>query len=103
MSFDCLGLVGQSVIWARRRRAIVDPGCSVRVGDVCAYSRIPVCGTAHTLSTPNWMATRGLSGVINARQVSSRGGDLIIQFDEAEESIKLAGKVRTMSQGELYV
>ena len=38
----------------------------------------PVCGTEHTLSTPYWMATTGLSGVVNAKQVSSRGGDLKI-------------------------
>lgn len=43
----------------------------------------PVCCTAHTLS-PYWMSTKGLSWMINARQVSSRGGDLKIQFDETE-------------------
>jgi len=63
----------------------------------------PVCGTAHTLSTPYWMATKGLSGVVNARQVSSRGGDIRIEFDVTEQRIKLAGKVRTVSQGELFV
>jgi len=63
----------------------------------------PVCGTAHTLSTPYWMATKELSGVVNARQVSSRVGDLKIQFDAAEQRIKLAGKVKTVSQGELFV
>jgi len=63
----------------------------------------PVCGTAHTLSTPYWMATKGLSGVVNARQVASRGGDLRIQFDATEQRIKLVGKVRTESQGELFV
>jgi len=63
----------------------------------------PVCVTAHTLSTPYWMATKELSGVVNARQVSSRGGDLRIQFDATEQRIKLVGKVRTVSQGELFV
>jgi hypothetical protein len=33
--------VGQPVTCARRRRAIVDPGCSFRVENVCAYNRIP--------------------------------------------------------------
>ena len=61
-----------------------------------------MCGSAHTLSTPYWMATRGLSGVVNARQVSSRGGDLRIQFDAGEQRIKLAGKVRTVSEGVLF-
>ena len=63
----------------------------------------PVCGSAHTLSTPYWMSTRKLSGVVNAKQVSSRGGDLRIQFDATEQRIKLAGKVRAVSQGELFV
>ena len=63
----------------------------------------PVCGTAHTLSAPYWMATRELSGVVNTKQVSSRGGDLKIQFDAAEQRIKLAGKVKTVSHGELFV
>ena len=63
----------------------------------------PVCGSAHTLSAPYWMATRGLSGVIYAKQVSSRGGDLKIQFDAGEQRIKLAGKVKTVSYGELFV
>ena len=63
----------------------------------------PVCGTAHTLATPYWMATRELSGVVNAKSVSSRGGDLKIQFGETEQRIKLSGKVKTVSQGELFV
>lgn len=63
----------------------------------------PVCGTAHTLSTPYWIATKELSGVVNAKQVSARGGDLKIQFDVAEQRIKLAGQVKTVSKGELFV
>ncbi|KAF8266146.1 hypothetical protein EI94DRAFT_1830838 [Lactarius quietus] len=63
----------------------------------------PVCGSAHTLSTPYWMTTKELSGVVNARQVSSRVGDLKIQFDAAEQRIKLEGKVKAVSQGELFV
>ena len=63
----------------------------------------PVCGSAHTLSAPYWMTTRGLSGAIYAKQVSSRGGDLKIQFDVGERRIKLAGKVKTVSHGELFV
>jgi len=63
----------------------------------------PVCGTAHTLATPYWIATNELSGVVNAKQVSARGGDLKIQLDAAEQRIKLAGKVKTVSLGELFV
>ncbi|KAH9173986.1 Diaminopimelate epimerase-like protein [Lactarius sanguifluus] len=63
----------------------------------------PVCGTAHALSTPYWMAKRELSGVINARQVSTRGGELRIELDVGEQRIKLAGQVKTVSKGELFV
>ncbi len=63
----------------------------------------PVCGTAHALATPYWMATRELSGLVNAKQVSARGGDLRIQFNVAEQKIKLAGQVRTVSKGDLFV
>jgi len=63
----------------------------------------PVCGTAHTLSTPYWMAAKNLSGVVFAKQVSAREGDLRILFDAEEGRIKLAGRVRTVSKGQLYV
>jgi len=63
----------------------------------------PVCGTAHTLSTPYWMAAKDISGVIFAKQVSAREGDLRILFDTSERRIKLAGRVRTVSKGELYI
>jgi predicted PhzF superfamily epimerase YddE/YHI9 len=65
----------------------------------------PVCGSAHTLSTPYWMAANNIpeSKVICAKQVSARGGDLRILLDGKEGRIKLAGRVRTVSRGELYI
>ncbi|KAH9975218.1 Diaminopimelate epimerase-like protein [Russula compacta] len=63
----------------------------------------PVCGTAHALATPYWMAAKNLSGVVFAKQVSFRGGDLRILFDAGERRIKLAGQVRGVSRGELYI
>lgn len=63
----------------------------------------PVCGTAHTLSTPYWMAAKGISGTVFAKQVSAREGDLRIIFDASSRRIKLAGRVRAVSKGELYV
>ncbi|KAI0259365.1 hypothetical protein BC834DRAFT_906539 [Gloeopeniophorella convolvens] len=62
----------------------------------------PVCGTAHTLSTPYWMDANSLSGAVFAKQVSERGGDLRVLLDSTEGRIKLAGEVRTVSKGELY-
>ncbi|VDC02962.1 unnamed protein product [Peniophora sp. CBMAI 1063] len=67
----------------------------------------PVCGTAHTLSTPYWADKHGLhaqvkgSGIL-ARQVSPRGGELRIRIDE-EGLVRLAGPVTIISRGELYV
>ena len=64
----------------------------------------PVCGTAHTLSTPYWMVTNNIpeSEVVLARQVSARGGDIRIALDGREGRIKLAGRVRMVSRGEVY-
>lgn len=64
----------------------------------------PVCGTAHTLSTPYWMVTNNIpeSEVVLARQVSARGGDIRIALDGREGRIKLAGRVRMASRGEVY-
>jgi hypothetical protein len=42
------------------------------------------------------------SEAILAKQVSSRGGDLRILLDGREGRIKLAGRVRMFSRGELY-
>jgi predicted PhzF superfamily epimerase YddE/YHI9 len=63
----------------------------------------PVCGTAHTLSTPYWMAANGHSGVVFAKQVSSRGGELRILFEAEKGRIKLGGRVRMVCKGELYI
>lgn len=65
----------------------------------------PVCGSAHTLSTPYWMAANNIpeSEVIVAKQVSARGGDLRIELDGREGRIRLAGRVRAVSRGEVYI
>jgi predicted PhzF superfamily epimerase YddE/YHI9 len=65
----------------------------------------PVCGSAHTLSTPYWVIANKIpeSEVILAKQVSARGGDLRILLDVGERRIKLAGRVRMVSRGELYI
>ena len=65
----------------------------------------PVCGTAHTLSTPYWMVAKNIpeSEVILANQVSARGGDVRIVLDGREGRIKLAGRVKTVCRGEVYI
>jgi predicted PhzF superfamily epimerase YddE/YHI9 len=69
---------------------------------VAGVSEDPVCGTAHTLSTPYWMAAKDLSGVVFAKQVSAREGDLRIVFDAEKRRILLGGRVRIVCRGELY-
>lgn len=72
---------------------------------LAGVSEDPVCGTAHTLSTPYWMVANNIpeSEVIVANQVSARGGELRILLDAREGRIKLAGQVRRVSRGELYI
>jgi hypothetical protein len=43
------------------------------------------------------------SNVILAKQVSPRGGDLRILLDAGERKIRLAGQVRSVCRGELYI
>ncbi|KAH9986106.1 hypothetical protein BJV74DRAFT_979496 [Russula compacta] len=63
----------------------------------------PVCVTAHALATPYWMAAKNISGVVFAKQVSLRGGDLRILYDAGERRVKFIGQVRGVSKGELYI
>jgi len=43
------------------------------------------------------------SEVILANQVSARGGDVRIVLDGREGRIKLAGRVKTVCRGEVYI
>lgn len=43
------------------------------------------------------------SEVILAKQVSARGGELRIEMDVRSGRIRLAGRVRRVSRGELYI
>ena len=64
-----------------------------------------VCGSAHTLSTPYWTVANNISesDVIVAKQVSARGGDVRIVLDGREGRMKLAGAVKRVSRGEVYI
>lgn len=65
----------------------------------------PVCGTAHCLVGPYWAAKKSLESVFMARMASKRGGDLRVTVDAAKDPdfIKLAGELRTVSKGELFL
>jgi predicted PhzF superfamily epimerase YddE/YHI9 len=49
------------------------------------------------------MAANDLSGVVFAKQVSGREGDLRIVFEAGKRRVSLGGRVRIVSRGELYV
>lgn len=64
-----------------------------------------VCGSAHGLLVPHWYAKLGLpSGEkIKVKQVSARGGDLRVIFQQEEGRIKLHGQCVVLSTGELHI
>ncbi|KAI0259361.1 hypothetical protein BC834DRAFT_906519 [Gloeopeniophorella convolvens] len=63
----------------------------------------PACGSAHCVSVPYWVASKGVTGTVVTKHVSARGGETRITVDNETQKIKIAGKVRTVSKGELYV
>ena len=60
----------------------------------------PVTGSAHTILTPYWAGRLGKK-TMKARQVSPRGGDLIVTDDGARSVI--AGKCALYLKGEIWV
>lgn len=64
----------------------------------------PVCGSAHCVLTPYWYQKQRIASgkSIKAKQVSVRGGDLLLTWDEAAKSIKLVGEAIVIGVGHLY-
>jgi len=64
----------------------------------------PVCGSAHCVLTPYWYQKQRIASgkSIKAKQVSARGGDLLLTWDEAAKSIKLVGESTVIGVGDLY-
>jgi PhzF family phenazine biosynthesis protein len=60
----------------------------------------PVTGSAHCTLTPYWAQRIGKNRLL-ARQVSQRPGDLIVTLRDAR--VGIAGKVRLVMEGTLYV
>jgi len=56
----------------------------------------PVTGSAHCMLTPYWSGRTGKK-VLNAKQISERGGDLICTLDGGR--VRIAGKAVTYMQG----
>lgn len=60
----------------------------------------PVTGSAHCLLTPFW-ANRLNKKVLNARQVSARGGELRCEL--AGDRVKIAGRAALYLEGVIYI
>jgi len=72
----------------------------------------PVTGSAHTALAPFWFSSPSLerlhnpskvkeTSTLRAKQVSKRGGELIVKFDEKNRRVELTGFAREMMKGEL--
>lgn len=62
-----------------------------------------VCGTSHGILTPYWTRKLNLTpgNVVKARQVSKRGGDLRLIWDEERNILKLRGQCSIIAKGEI--
>jgi len=60
----------------------------------------PVTGSAHCQMTPYWAARLGKK-ILNARQVSARGG--VIECELAGERVLLRGRASLFLKGEIYI
>ena len=62
-----------------------------------------VCGTAHCVMGPYWYQKQGVLSEksVQARQVSPRGGDLILRWDEEAKRMKLFGESTIIGVGDL--
>ncbi|MBT8183453.1 MAG: PhzF family phenazine biosynthesis protein [Eudoraea sp.] len=66
----------------------------------CGIPEDPVTGSAHTTLTPYWAEVLGKTK-LTARQLSSRGGDLICEY--MGERIKISGKAVPYLIGEIEI
>jgi len=69
-------------------------------------------GSAHTGLVPFWLSSPSLerlhnptkvkeTSTLQAKQVSKRGGELIVKFDEKNRRVELIGYAREMMKGDL--
>lgn len=61
-----------------------------------------VCGSAHCLLGPYWSHKKGIIAgtVLKSTQVSPRGGDLWLVWDEKEQVIRLKGQLFIFATGD---
>ncbi|EGN96953.1 hypothetical protein SERLA73DRAFT_161888 [Serpula lacrymans var. lacrymans S7.3] len=64
----------------------------------------PVCGTAHCLLTPYWSTKTHQEGQdLRVKQVSPRGGDLLVRWEKERGIVKLRGKAIVTTSGNLHL
>jgi len=72
----------------------------------------PVTGAAHTALGPFWLSSPSLSrlhrsssikeaSTLRAKQVSKRGGEMIVKFDQEKKRVELRGWARQMMKGQI--
>ncbi|KAJ7157158.1 hypothetical protein C8R46DRAFT_421128 [Mycena filopes] len=69
------------------------------------FSEDAVCGSAHCLIAPYWAKKTGLPAdqPFSAKQVSSRGGDLGLVWDQTAGVVVLTATTFVMAKGEVYL
>ncbi|KAJ7492096.1 hypothetical protein FB451DRAFT_1216961 [Mycena latifolia] len=69
------------------------------------FSEDAVCGSAHCLLAPYWCKKRGLvSGDgFSAKQVSSRGGESGLVWEEGVGTVGIKGETFVIASGDIYV
>ncbi|KAG2141910.1 hypothetical protein DEU56DRAFT_270430 [Suillus clintonianus] len=65
----------------------------------------PVCGSAHTLIVPYWVARLGKKNreEMHVRQVSPRGGELWVAWDQDTGLVRLKGYAKAFGKGEFTI
>jgi len=96
-----------------RALALVDPGYFIATApgeSVDFVSRFfapragvdedPVTGSAHCTSAPYWVKRLGQSR-LEARQLSKRTGELVCEYEEGADRVRISGRARTFLVGSI--
>ena len=66
----------------------------------------PVCGSAHCVLAPYWVnqlrTEKFTRRTLRAKQVSPRGGDLEVEWKEADQIVELRGNAVVVAQGKIF-
>lgn len=78
---------------------------------LCSLTEImidPVCASAHCVMTPYWTQKLSLDSKdppkpMRAKQVSARGGDLVVQWDRRSSVVNITGSVIQWATGHISI